>query len=104
MSVLNEWRQVAAGIRRKVLTPGVQIMSMLVEFQQGGFGPEHAHPHEQLGFVIEGKVEMVIAGERRVISAGEQVYIPGNVPHSILAMENSLILETFTPLREDLLH
>lgn len=99
----GEWQQISLQIRRKIFTPGTQLMSMLVEFKQGGFGPEHAHPHEQLGFVVKGKIKMVLDNKEIVAEAGEQVLVPSNVPHSILALEDSLVLETFTPLREDLL-
>ncbi|MCD9023791.1 cupin domain-containing protein [Cohnella silvisoli] len=97
------WQQINPEIRRKILPPGKQMMSMLIEFKQGGFGPEHAHPHEQLGFVIQGKIKMLLDGKEIVAEAGDQVCVPGNIPHSVLALEDSLVLETFTPLREDLL-
>jgi len=99
----EQWQQINPLIRRKIFPPGQQLMSMLVEFKQDGFGPEHAHPHEQLGYVISGKIKMVLGGEEIVVSAGEQVVVPGNVPHSVLALEDTLLLETFTPLRDDLL-
>lgn len=99
----GEWQQISQQIRRKILPPGKQLMSMLVEFQQGGFGAEHTHPHEQLGYVVKGKIKMVLDNEEIVAVAGEQVLVPSNVPHSILALEDSLVIETFTPLREDLL-
>ncbi|MFC5405950.1 cupin domain-containing protein [Cohnella soli] len=103
MSYAGEWQQISPEIRRKILPPGESMMSMLIEFKQGGFGPEHAHPHEQLGFVVKGKIQMLIDGVEVVASEGDQVCVPGNARHSVLALENSLVLETFTPLREDLL-
>lgn len=99
----GEWQQVSAEIRRKILPPGKHMMSMLVEFKQGGFGPEHAHPHEQLGYVVTGKIRMMLDGKEIEVGAGEQIWVPGNVPHSVLALEDTLLLETFTPLRQDLL-
>jgi quercetin dioxygenase-like cupin family protein len=99
----NEWERVNDLIRRKRLTPGERMMSMLVEFKSGGFGPEHSHPHEQLGYVISGKIEMKLAGVLHTISAGEQIHVASNIPHSVMALEHTLLLETFTPLREDLL-
>jgi len=99
----GEWQQISREIRRKILPPGESMMSMLIEFKQGGFGPEHAHPHEQLGFVVKGKIRMNIDGVEVVVEEGEQIRVPGNAPHSVLALEDSLVLETFTPLRDDLL-
>jgi quercetin dioxygenase-like cupin family protein len=99
----GKWQQINELIRRKIFTPGESIMSMLVEFKQGGFGPEHSHPHEQLGFVVMGKIEITIAGVVHQVSAGEQIYVPGNQLHSVKALEDTQLLETFTPLRQDLL-
>jgi len=99
----TEWQQMTPEIRRKILPPGQQMMSMLVEFKKGGFGTAHSHPHEQLGYIIRGKVKMILGSEEIIAVEGEQVLVPGDVPHSILALEDSLVLESFTPLRHDLL-
>ncbi|WP_087571849.1 cupin domain-containing protein [Paenibacillus sp. MY03] len=99
----GEWQSISPDIRRKVLSPGERMMSMLIDFKKGGYGAEHAHPHEQLGFVLSGKIRMKLGGEEKVVHAGEQIYVPGDVPHDVLALEDSLVLETFTPLRHDLL-
>ncbi|MFC5401225.1 cupin domain-containing protein [Cohnella soli] len=103
MKKYNEWERVNKRIRRKVFQPGLHMMSMLVEYEKGGIGPEHAHPHEQLGYVVQGAIQMTIGGQTVRVSAGEQVHVPGNVLHSVLALEDTLLLETFTPLREDLM-
>jgi quercetin dioxygenase-like cupin family protein len=99
----GNWQPINELIRRKIFAPGESIMSMLVEFKQGGLGPEHSHPHEQLGFVISGKIEITIAGVVHVVSTGEQIYVPGEQLHSVKALEDTQLLETFTPLRQDLL-
>lgn len=78
-------------------------MSMAIDFKKGGIGPAHAHPHEQLGYVVSGKIRMLLDGVEIVVAAGEQVVVPGGVSHSVEALEDSLVLEAFTPLREDLL-
>ncbi|MBP1994028.1 cupin domain-containing protein [Paenibacillus eucommiae] len=101
---LGDWQQINELIRRKVFPPGEQIMSMLVDFKKGGTGPEHSHPHEQLGFVASGKIKITIAGVEHVLVAGEQIHVPSDQPHFVVALEDSLVLETFTPLREDLLN
>ncbi len=97
------WQQISPAIRRKVLPPGERMMSMLIDFKKGGYGAEHAHPHEQLGYVVSGIIWMKLGDDEKVVHAGEQIYVPGGVPHDVLALEDSLVLETFTPLRHDLL-
>jgi quercetin dioxygenase-like cupin family protein len=99
----NEWIEIKPGIRRKVFPPGEQMLSILIDFKEGAFGEEHAHPHEQLGFVVSGKLEMVIDGALHNIAAGQQIHIQGNARHSIKALEDSVVLEIFTPVREDII-
>jgi quercetin dioxygenase-like cupin family protein len=99
----GKWQQINELIRRKIFAPGEFIMSMLVDFRQGGTGPEHSHPHEQLGFVVTGEIEITIAGIVHQVSAGEQILVPSNQLHSVIALEDTQLLETFTPLRQDLL-
>lgn len=99
----GNWQQMNESIRRKIFAPGESIMSMLVELKQGGVGTGHSHPHEQIGFVVSGKIEITIEGVAHQISAGEQIYVPSNQFHTVVALEDTQILEIFTPLRQDLL-
>jgi quercetin dioxygenase-like cupin family protein len=103
VSSFGNWQQAAPGIRRKIFEPGEQIMSMLIAFDQGAVGPAHSHPHEQLTFVISGKLKVTTPEETVEVSGGEQIRIPGNQTHAVVALEPSVVLETFTPLREDLI-
>ncbi|MFD2615648.1 cupin domain-containing protein [Paenibacillus gansuensis] len=97
------WIDAAEGIRRRTFPPGAGLMSMLIELKAGSAGPEHAHPHEQLTFVVSGSVALTVAGKTYTLSALEQLYVPGGQPHCVEALEDSLLLEAFTPIREDLL-
>ena len=64
--------------------------------------PEHHHVNEQLGFVLQGKVTMVIAGDERELSAGEAYSIPGEVPHSArTGHEGATVVDIFAPIRSD---
>jgi len=64
--------------------------------------PEHRHENEQLGFVLTGKVTMVIAGEARELGAGEAYAISSNVPHSArTGAEGATVLDVFAPVRSD---
>lgn len=103
MPKFGEWHEAAEGIIRKIFAPGDRIMSMMLEFQTGAVGPAHAHPHEQITFVISGKLRLTVGGAVHEIAAGEQLVVPGGAMHEVQALERSVVLETFTPLREDLL-
>lgn len=82
----------------------VERMSMI--FFRGSRGtvvPEHAHPHEQLGTVTKGTLEVDISGEKRQVKAGQVYHIPSNVRHSALCLDpETEFLEVFAPRREDL--
>lgn len=65
--------------------------------------PEHAHPHEQVASVVEGTYELTVNGEARQLQAGEIAVIPGNVPHSGVAITDCKLVDVFSPVREDYL-
>ena len=68
---------------------------------EGSGFPEHAHPHEQVAMVVEGRFEMTVAGETRVLDAGTSAVIPGNVRHSGRALTPCRLIDVFCPVRED---
>jgi quercetin dioxygenase-like cupin family protein len=103
MTQFGEWHQAGDGIRRKLYKPGKGLMSMMISFDSLASGPAHSHPHEQITFVISGRLALMMNDKVHEIGAGEQLYVPGNEVHSVEALEDSLVLEVFTPLREDLL-
>lgn len=103
MSQVRNWEQVDKGVRRLIFPPGENVMMMEVEFETGAIGTEHSHPHEQLTYCLKGKIEFKVGSETIILSKGESLYIPSNVVHSVKALEPSALLDTFTPLREDLL-
>jgi len=72
-----------------------------VDIQPGARLPEHSHPHEQITFILEGELEMVIGGEKMLLTPGMVHVIPGNVPHSAIARTFVKVLDAFSPVRED---
>lgn len=99
----GEWHAAGEGIRRRIFAPGKRIMSMEIEFRAGAAGSAHSHPHEQITHVIRGRLAVTVDGTRHEVGPGEQLCVPGDAVHAVLALEDSLALEVFTPLRDDLL-
>jgi mannose-6-phosphate isomerase-like protein (cupin superfamily) len=68
--------------------------------------PPHAHPFDQLSFVVQGTMEFDVAGERFVVGPGEVLAIPADAPHTarIIGDEVVLNVDVFAPVREDYLH
>ncbi|MCT8139600.1 cupin domain-containing protein [Anaerobacillus sp. CMMVII] len=103
MSSIGKWENAEPGVTRKIFEPGKSLMMMEVHFEIGAEGYEHSHPHEQLTYCIQGKLEFQIEGKSHIITAGETLVIPSNAKHGAKALEKSIIVDIFTPLREDLL-
>ena len=81
---------------------GERIMISLVEIDAGAVVPAHQHPHEQAGMVLEGKMELTIGDESRVLSKGEAYVIPGGTPHAARSVGGPCrALDIFSPVRED---
>ncbi|GIX06085.1 MAG: cupin [Candidatus Poribacteria bacterium] len=91
------------GVHLQIVS-GERVMLSFVRFDPDGVVPEHSHPHEQMGTVLEGAFELVIAGERRTVQVGDAYWIPGGVPHSARALGRpALALDIFSPPREEYL-
>jgi quercetin dioxygenase-like cupin family protein len=71
------------------------------EIKQGGVSPEHHHVHEQITYIMEGQLEMIIGGEKYLMTPGSVHVIPSNVPHSAVAITDCRIIDSFSPARDD---
>lgn len=91
------------------LVPGVTMrplfgdgaMLNLLEFEPGARVPEHAHPHEQLGYVLEGELVLAIGGVEHHLGPGDAYAIPGGVGHAAWSDDPCLVLDVFQPVRDD---
>jgi quercetin dioxygenase-like cupin family protein len=99
----NRWIVMVPGIRRRTLAAGKQMMQMEVALDAGSHLPEHQHPHEQLTHVLRGRLRFTLAGVARDLAAGQSLCIPGDTLHAADAIEDTLVIDTFSPPREDLL-
>lgn len=91
------------GVSRKILASGGGMMTVQFDFEAGSIGYLHSHPHEQVGYVVKGRFEATLAGETSVIEAGDTYYVSPNVEHGVVALEEGVLLDVFTPQREDFL-
>jgi quercetin dioxygenase-like cupin family protein len=67
----------------------------------GAIVPEHSHENEQIATVVVGRLRFQLGNEEAIVAAGESVVIPGNVPHRVEALEDSVVFDVFAPRRED---
>jgi quercetin dioxygenase-like cupin family protein len=81
---------------------GEKMTMAFFRLQPGSQIPEHAHAHEQMGTVLKGTIELVVAGEKRVVRSGEAYHISSNAIHSGRCGDApSEVIEVFSPVRED---
>jgi len=85
--------------RQVVHTDRLTVARILL--RRGAVVPEHAHEHEQVANVLEGRVRFRIGGQERVVSATESVVVPSGVPHSVEALADAVVLDVFAPPRDD---
>ena len=72
-----------------------------IHLRAGAVVPRHAHRHEQVANVLEGSLRFVVGDEEHVVSAGESMIVPSGAPHEVEALEDSLVLDVFSPVRDD---
>jgi unsaturated pyranuronate lyase len=92
--------ELAPGVSARPLF-GDGAMLNLVELEPGAGVPVHSHPHEQLGHVLQGELELTIAGEPHVLTAGDAFQIPGGVEHAARSEGGCIVMDVFQPVRED---
>jgi len=79
-----------------------QMMLSVVTFEPGSAVPDHAHPHEQVGFLVSGHLDFTIGGVTRRLGPGDQWRIPGGVSHRVVAVDGPAVaLDVFNPIRQD---
>ncbi len=88
-------------IQRRVVAHSNNIMIVEVEFKKNGVGQLHKHIHEQATYVVSGKFEFEIGGVKKIIEQGDSIYLEPNVLHGCVCLEDGMLLDTFTPQRED---
>ena len=72
-----------------------------IHLKEGAHVPTHQHEAEQVVNVLQGRLRVEVEGEVLDVGAGESLVLPGNVPHGVVAVEDSIVLDVFAPARED---
>jgi len=94
---------VNALLERRIMAYDEQLMLVEVHLQKGGVGALHTHPHHQVDYLVRGSVLFELEGKRYTMEAGDSVLIPPNAEHGATALEDSILLDIFSPMREDFL-
>jgi quercetin dioxygenase-like cupin family protein len=95
------WEEVENGIRRKVMAYDEKLMLVKVRFESGMVGTVHKHHHSQITHVESGVFEIEISGEKRVLKRGDAYYIPPDTLHGAVCIADGVLIDVFSPMRED---
>ena len=90
-------------IDRRLVT-GERTMLAHVYLKKGSVVPQHSHDNEQFTYILDGALHFFIGAdesEEVIVRAGEVLHIPSNVPHKAIALEDTIDLDVFTPIRQD---
>jgi quercetin dioxygenase-like cupin family protein len=97
------WEDVGNGIQRQIYGYDDRVMLVKAKFEEGGVGSLHQHPHSQVTFVESGVFEMTIGNEKKIIRKGDGYYVPPNTIHGCVCLEAGMLVDVFSPHREDFL-
>jgi len=103
--VSNEitWDHAGPGIQRQVFGYDDKIMVVKVKFEKGAVGSLHQHFHSQATYVESGVFELTIGDQKKILNKGDGYYVPPHVIHGCICIEPGLLIDVFSPLREDFL-
>lgn len=90
-------------VTREILSSEGSVMVVKVQIAEGFVGDIDQHPEEQVSYIEKGQVEFEVDGQKRVLNAGDTQYIPSNIKHQVKVLKECIILDVFTPIRQDLL-
>ena len=91
------------GVTRKILASGGTMMTVQFSFEKGAVGTPHTHVHEQVGYVLQGRFELTLGHDKTTLETGDTYYVPSNTVHGVVALEDGVLLDVFTPQRQDFL-
>ena len=94
-------KDLGGGVSRRVLAYNEQLMIVEVNFETGGVGAVHTHPHHQNTYVRSGRFRFNVDGTDVEVGPGDTLAFASNQPHGTLCLEAGTLLDIFTPMRED---
>ncbi|HAS41659.1 MAG TPA: cupin domain-containing protein [Microscillaceae bacterium] len=95
------WETIDPKLKRQVLGYDDKIMLVKVAFEEGGVGQMHEHHHSQVTYVESGEFEMTIGDQTHLIKAGDSYYVPPHALHGCVCKKAGVLIDVFSPLRED---
>lgn len=95
------WEQIDTGVSRKIMAYDDKLMLVKVAFETGAVGSLHHHYHSQITYIESGSFEIEINGEMQILKKGDTFYIPPNTSHQVTCLDAGVLIDAFSPMRED---
>lgn len=89
------------GLQRRTLVWGERMLCCEFHVPKGSGVPSHRHVHEQVGYVVSGRFEFTIGDQVRELGPGDAYLVPSDVVHSTRALEDAIVIDVFSPVREE---
>ena len=99
----NPWIEICPGIKRQTAASGKTMYQMIAHLDAGTKMPEHRHPQEQIIHILSGRMKVIVEGAVHELAAGDSFYLATKVPHGVETMEETRVLDTFSPPRDEYL-
>ena len=97
------WKELGGGVRRRIRSFDKALMAVEVAFDKGSVGEPHTHPHRQITYCLVGEFRFNVEGEEVLLNTGDTLIFPENAAHGCVALTEGILLDVFTPPREDFL-
>ena len=97
------YKPLLSGISLKTLVYGEKTLFSEFRLEKDSLLPLHAHPQEQTGYLISGRIRLFVGDEVYEVEPGDSWCVPGNVEHRAEILADSVAIEVFSPVREDYL-
>ncbi len=95
------WEKIDENLDRAIVGYDDSLMLTIVKFKKGGIGKLHNHIHSQVAYIASGAFEVQIEDEKKVLKSGDSFFLKTNVMHGVVCLEDGVLIESFSPMRED---
>ena len=97
------WEDLNNGLQRQLFGYDDKVMMLKIKFEKGAIGSLHQHPHSQVTYIESGVFDMTIDAVTKRIKTGDGYYVPPHALHGIVCIEAGMLVDVFSPHREDFL-
>ncbi|VXB54581.1 Pectin degradation protein KdgF [Flavobacterium sp. 9AF] len=97
------WEKIDDNLQRAIVGYDNSLMLTIVRFKKGGIGYLHHHFHSQAAYIASGTFEVQIEEVKKILHTGDSFFIPSNQKHGVICLEEGVLIESFSPSREDFL-